>query len=108
MPASTWLRSMLVLLPAAALPAMALEVNTASRAQLEQLHGLGVTMTERILRARAEAPFVDWDDLAARVSSLSGKRARQLHDQGLTINGRPLPRKHKVNNELLEHRIDDR
>ncbi len=97
MRASVWLRLMLALLAAAAPPALALEANTASRAQLEQLRGLGVTMTERIRRARAEVPFVDWDNLAAHVSGLSGKRARQLHDQGLTINGRPLLRKRTDN-----------
>jgi competence protein ComEA len=77
----------LALVPAAAL---ALEINTATRAQLEQLPSLGVATTERILKARSERPFADWDDLAARVSGLRGKRAGQLDRQGLTVNGRAL------------------
>jgi competence protein ComEA len=77
----------LALLPALA---AALEINAATRAQLEQLPGLGVAMTERILQARGERPFADWDDLAARVPGIRGKRAEQLHRQGLTVNGRPL------------------
>jgi len=81
---------LLALLPALA---AAVEVNTATRAQLEQLPGLGVAMTERILQARGERPFADWDDLAARVAGIGGKRAEQLHRQGLTVNGKPLPRK---------------
>ena len=71
------------------LAATALEINTATRAQLEQLPGLGVATTERILQARSERPFADWNDLAARVSGLRGKRAAQLDRQGLTVNGRP-------------------
>jgi competence protein ComEA len=77
-----------LVLPACAL---ALEINTASRAQLEQLPGLGVSTTERILQARTQRPFADWDDLAARIAGLRGKRAQQLHRQGLTVNGKPLP-----------------
>jgi len=79
--------SILALLPAVA---AALEINTASRAQLEQLPGLGVATTERILQARTERPFADWNDLAARVAGVRGKRAEQLDRQGLTVNGRPL------------------
>jgi competence protein ComEA len=78
---------MLTLLP---LAATALEINTATRAQLEQLPGLGVATTERILQARSERPFADWKDLAARVSGLRGKRAEQLDRQGLTVNGKTL------------------
>jgi competence protein ComEA len=79
--------SILALLP---LAASALEINTATRAQLEQLPGLGVATTERILQARSERPFADWSDLAARVAGLRGKRAEQLDRQGLTVNGRAL------------------
>jgi competence protein ComEA len=79
------LPTLLVLLPAVA---AALEINTATRAQLEQLPGLGVAMTERILQARSERPFADWDDLAARVAGIRGKRAEQLRRQGLTVNGK--------------------
>jgi competence protein ComEA len=77
----------LALLPAAV---SALEINTASRAQLEQLPGLGVATTERILQARSERPFADWKDLATRVSGVSGKRAERLDRQGLTVNGKAL------------------
>ena len=79
--------SILAMLP---LAASALEINTATRAQLEQLPGLGVATTERILQARSERPFADWKDLAARVSGLRGKRAEQLDRQGLTVNGKAL------------------
>lgn len=77
----------LVLLP---LAGAAQDVNTATRAELERLQGLGVATTERILRARGERPFRDWDDLVARVAGLRGKRAELLARQGLTVNGRRL------------------
>ena len=33
------------------------EINTATRAELEQLNGIGVTMADRILAERERAPF---------------------------------------------------
>ena len=38
------------------LVAASLEINVASRAQLEQLNGVGVTMAEQMLAERAKAP----------------------------------------------------
>ena len=84
--------SILALLP---LAATALEINTATRSQLEQLPGLGVATTERILTARSERPFTDWQDLATRASGFRGKRAEQLDRQGLTVNGRPFAEREK-------------
>jgi competence protein ComEA len=85
------LRTLAVLL--GALPALsaAVEINTAARADLERLPGLGVVTTDSILKARAERPFADWSDLAARVAGIGGRRAGQLARQGLTVNGRPHP-----------------
>jgi competence protein ComEA len=82
----------MLLLLAALLPAVAgaLEVNVATRAQLEQLEGLGVATTERILEQRARRPFEDWHDLVRRVSGLRGRRAEALDRQGLKVNGKPL------------------
>lgn len=71
--------------------ASALEINDATRAQLEQLNGLGVAMTERVIVERAKAPFQSWDELRTRVKGIGLKRARQLDAQGLTVNGAPLP-----------------
>lgn len=76
----------LCLVPALAL---ALELNDANRAQIEQLNGIGVTTAEVILRERAKAPFRDWIDLQQRVKGLSGKRIEQLQAQGVTVNGVP-------------------
>jgi competence protein ComEA len=69
------------------LAAAALEINDASRAQLEQLNGVGVTMAEQMLAARAKAPFAGWDDLRQRVKGLGSKRVQEWQAQGVTVNG---------------------
>ena len=51
------------------------EINTATRAQLEQLNGIGVTMADRILAERERAPFTSWQDFERRVKGMRGARA---------------------------------
>jgi competence protein ComEA len=63
------------------------EINTASRAELEALNGIGVTMAERILLERDKAPFKSWDDLERRVKGMRGARTQRLQAQGATVNG---------------------
>lgn len=69
------------------LVAAALEINDASRAQLEQLNGVGVTMAEQMLAERAKTPFAGWDDLRKRVKGIGSKRMQQWQAQGVTVNG---------------------
>jgi competence protein ComEA len=69
----------------------ALEINTASQAELEQLKGIGVAMSERLLKEREKAPIKDWEDLSRRVPGLRGTRAKALSDQGLTVGGEAYP-----------------
>jgi competence protein ComEA len=68
------------------------EINTASRAELEQLNGIGVTMAERILVERERAPFKSWEDLERRVKGMRGARVQRLQAQGATVNGERQPR----------------
>jgi competence protein ComEA len=84
------LLSVLLCLGAAQAGEPPLELNTATRAQLERLKGVGVSLSERLLAARAQAPFADWPDLQRRVPGLGAKLARRLSDQGLTVNGASL------------------
>ncbi|MCW5658623.1 MAG: helix-hairpin-helix domain-containing protein [Burkholderiaceae bacterium] len=67
----------------------AIEVNAASRAELEQLGGLGPSKVERMLLQRERKPFADWADLQRRVGGLGAKTAEQLSREGLTVNGQP-------------------
>ena len=64
-----------------------LEINQASRAQLESLPGLGPALTERILLARQQQPFADWPDLRRRVKGLGPRLAVRLSAQGLRVQG---------------------
>jgi competence protein ComEA len=80
-------RFTLLALLLAPLAALALEINDASRAQLEQLNGVGVTMAEQMLAERAKAPFAGWDDLRRRVKGIGSRRAAQWQAQGVTVNG---------------------
>ena len=90
-------RSLLVF--AAALASLrclsAQEINTLTRAELEQLNGIGVTMADRILVERERATFKSWDDLERRVKGMRGARAQRLHEQGATVNGERLSRADK-------------
>lgn len=67
--------------------ASALELNTASRAQLESLAGLGPGLVERMLQARAEKPFEGWQDLRQRVRGVGPALALKLSTQGLRVAG---------------------
>ena len=71
----------------APLAAFALEINDASRADLEQLKGVGVTLADKMLKERDKAPFSGWDDLRARVKGLGSKRVQEWQGQGVTVNG---------------------
>jgi competence protein ComEA len=71
----------------AALPALAqaeVEVNTATRAALESLPGLGPALVLRLLAAR---PFKDWGDLMHRVPGVKAAMARKLSSAGLRVAG---------------------
>ncbi|WP_157267689.1 ComEA family DNA-binding protein [Azohydromonas aeria] len=99
-PSRTWRRRPLALalatavallasarLPAA--PAAPLDVNTATQAQLEQLRGIGVAMSERLLSERARQPFSGWSDLVERVPGIGARGAARLSQQGLRVDGQP-------------------
>ncbi|HEY0956763.1 MAG TPA: helix-hairpin-helix domain-containing protein [Roseateles sp.] len=71
----------------AALPVRAqpqVEVNTATRAALESLPGLGPSLVQRLLDGR---PFKDWADLMQRVPGVKAATARKLSAAGLRVAG---------------------
>ncbi len=73
--------------------AHALELNTATQRQLEQLDGIGATMARRIVEERRrDGDFRHWDDLRQRVRGISQDKAGQWSDQGLTVAGEFHPR----------------
>jgi competence protein ComEA len=73
---------------------LVMELNQASRAELESLPGLGVQLVERLLIARAKRPFSDWADLRGRVAGIGAATAKKLSAQGLRVNGQAYPGAH--------------
>lgn len=60
------------------------EVNTARRAALESLPGVGPALAQRLMDAR---PFADWPDLMRRVPGVKSALARKLSEAGLRVAG---------------------
>jgi competence protein ComEA len=83
-------RGLLLALPALAWaqPLPEVEANSANRAALESLPGVGPALAGRLLAAR---PFQDWPDLIRRVGGVRRAMAQRLSAAGLRVNGLPLP-----------------
>lgn len=69
--------------------AVAVELNTASEADLDAIRGSGPATTARILAARQAGPFVSWPDLIGRVRGIGPATAAKWSAQGVTVNGQP-------------------
>lgn len=65
----------------------AVDVNKASEAELDGIKGLGPATSTRILDARKKGEFKDWNDLIERVKGVNTRKATQLSEAGLTVNG---------------------
>lgn len=78
---------LLALLFHAALAMAALDVNVASVEDLETIKGIGPVLSEKIVTARQQQRFSNWEDLIERVRGVGPKSAERLSDGGLTVNG---------------------
>lgn len=65
----------------------AVDVNTASPADLDSIKGIGPGTSAKILEVRKTAKFKDWADLIERMPGIGEKRAVKLSSEGLTVNG---------------------
>jgi competence protein ComEA len=79
--------ALLAVCPAGAQAPTIVEVNTASRAQLESVPGIGPQLADRLLTAR---PFANWPDLLRRVKGLGRGGALKLSAAGLRVDGQAL------------------
>lgn len=79
----------LALLWTASATMAAVDVNTATEAELDSVKGLGPSSTARILKARAQGPFKDWADFMRRVQGIKPAKAEQLSKDGLTVADKP-------------------
>ncbi|MFM6986737.1 MAG: ComEA family DNA-binding protein, partial [Hydrogenophaga sp.] len=69
---------------ATSLAMAAVDVNTASEADLDSIKGIGPGTSGKLIAARKNSTFKDWADLITRVPGIGPKRAVQLSAQGLT------------------------
>lgn len=70
----------------AAMPAAAVDVNSATAQQLESISGIGPRTAEIIVQERDRAgAFESFDDLAERVRGIGPKKAKALQAAGLTV-----------------------
>ena len=67
--------------------ALALDINQANEAELDSVKGMGPTLSAKVLKARAQGPFKDWQNLMQRVSGIRHNKAQQFSEQGLTVDG---------------------
>jgi competence protein ComEA len=65
----------------------AVDVNTATEADLDSIKGIGPGTSGKMLEQRKASKFKDWSDLIARVPGIGDKRAAKLSAEGLTVNG---------------------
>lgn len=65
----------------------AVDVNTATTAELDAIKGIGPVKSALIISERKKAPFKDWNDFVTRVKGVGTDSAARFSADGLTING---------------------
>jgi len=73
--------------------AVALDINQANEAELDSVKGMGPALSAKVLKARSNGPFKDWQDLMQRVSGIRQNKAKQFSEQGLTVDGQAFAKK---------------
>jgi competence protein ComEA len=75
----------LILCPVLGLAAV--EANQASAADLVAIKGIGPSTSQKIIEARQQQPFRDWNDFVLRVKGVGPATASKMSAHGLTVNG---------------------
>ncbi|MDI1238685.1 MAG: helix-hairpin-helix domain-containing protein [Polaromonas sp.] len=65
----------------------AVDVNTATTAELDSIKGIGPVKSALIMAERKKAPFKDWNDFVTRVKGVGTDSAAKFSADGLTVNG---------------------
>lgn len=70
-----------------ALAMAAVDVNKATDAELDAVKGIGPATSKLIVEERKKGAFKDWPDFINRVKGVGDKRAENLSEAGLTVDG---------------------
>ncbi|MES2687167.1 MAG: helix-hairpin-helix domain-containing protein [Pseudomonadota bacterium] len=65
----------------------AVDVNTATSAELDSIKGIGPVKSALIMSERKKAPFKDWNDFVTRVKGVGTDSAAKFSAEGMTVNG---------------------
>lgn len=65
--------------------AMALDVNKATAAQLQEIKGIGPVVAERIVTERRKGKFTSWENLQERINGIGHGKSKQFSKEGLTV-----------------------
>ncbi len=65
----------------------AVDVNKASRTELETVKGIGPALSAKIVKAREAGSFKGWGDFVERVGGVGAGNAARLSQAGLTVTG---------------------
>lgn len=74
----------------------AVDLNQADVAALAEIKGIGPVLSEQIVAERQRGgDYKNWDDLEARVKGIANKKAVQLSNEGVTVDGKKRRGKYK-------------
>jgi len=65
----------------------AVEVNSATPAELDSIRGIGPVKSALIISERKKMPFKDWNDFVTRVKGVGTDSAAKFSADGMTVNG---------------------
>jgi competence protein ComEA len=68
-----------------------MDLNQATRAEIEAVRGVGVELTDRLLAAREQGPFQDWGEARKRVKGLGKRALMGFAEAGFHIRNQPPP-----------------
>ena len=63
------------------------DLNKATEIDLDGLKGVGPALTREVMTERKKAPFRDWSDVMQRVKGIGPKKAANLSEQGVRVQG---------------------